>query len=259
LEWEASYDSESGLDHYEVWVDDMNVASVPAGTTSYTTSARSDGSHQWYIRAVDVVGNSTQSASTFTFTVDTTAPGAPTGLWALAASSSRIDLDWNSNPESDLDHYNVYRSTTSGFTPDFGNPVRSPSSSDYSDTGLAPSTTYYYRVTAVDRSGNESGPSVEVSATTLPSIDNIPPDPPTGLSAAPISSSQISLNWADNPENDLDYYNIYRSTTSGFTPDFGNPVGSASLSYYPDAGLTPITTYYYKVTAVDKSGNESDP
>jgi len=45
----------------------------------------------------------------------------------------------------------------------------SSTSSSYSDNGLTENTTYYYKVTAVDSSGNESDPSAEVSAKTLPS------------------------------------------------------------------------------------------
>jgi fibronectin type 3 domain-containing protein/peptidoglycan/xylan/chitin deacetylase (PgdA/CDA1 family) len=97
---------------------------------------------------------------------DTTPPAAPTGLTATAVSSSRIDLSWNANTESDLASYSVYRSTTSGFTPGTGTFVTSTTVSNYSDTGLSASTTYYYKVTAVDTSGNESGPSAQASATT---------------------------------------------------------------------------------------------
>jgi chitodextrinase len=88
---------------------------------------------------------------------DTTPPAAPTGLTATAVSSSQINLDWVNNTESDLASYNVYRD---------GSFVASTTVSSYSDTGLSASTTYYYKVTAVDTSSNESSPSSEASATT---------------------------------------------------------------------------------------------
>jgi peptidoglycan/xylan/chitin deacetylase (PgdA/CDA1 family) len=100
---------------------------------------------------------------------DNTPPAAPTGLTATAVSSSQIDLDWNANTESDLDHYSVYRDGTF---------VASTTVSNYSDTGLSASTTYYYKVTAVDTSGNESDPSAQASATTQSGA--APPPPPTG-------------------------------------------------------------------------------
>ena len=114
---------------------------------------------------------------TYTTEGDTTPPAAPTGLTATAVSSSQINLDWNNNTEGDLDHYNVYRSTTSGFTPGPGTFVAETTVSNYSDTGLSASTTYYYKVTAVDTSNNESSPSAQASATTQ---EGPPPPPPGG-------------------------------------------------------------------------------
>ena len=197
-------------------------------------------------------------AVTYSGEPDTTPPEAPTGLTATAVSTSQIDLDWANNTEGDLDHYNVYRSTTSGFTPDAGNFVAETTVSNYSDTGLSAGTTYYYKVTAVDTSGNESDPSAEASATTE-APDTTPPAAPTGLTATAVSTSQIDLDWNNNTEGDLDHYNVYRSTTSGFTPGAGNFVTETTVSNYSDTGLSAGTTYYYKVTAVDTSGNESNP
>jgi fibronectin type 3 domain-containing protein len=44
--------------------------------------------------------------------------------------------------------------------------IASPASNPYSDTGLTSSTTYYYKVTAVDKAGNEGPPSSEVPGMT---------------------------------------------------------------------------------------------
>jgi fibronectin type 3 domain-containing protein len=69
----------------------------------------------------------------------------------------------------DAHHYNVYRSTSShADAPDLSSYelIASPTTNTYSDKGLMPSTTYYYRVTAVDKAGNEGNPSDEASGTT---------------------------------------------------------------------------------------------
>jgi len=67
----------------------------------------------------------------------------PSNMHIDGTSSTSIDLDWNH--VSGKDGYVVYRSTSSdaGFTR-----VGSPSSSQFSDTGLSSETTYYYRVFA---------------------------------------------------------------------------------------------------------------
>ncbi len=94
---------------------------------------------------------------------DNTAPAAPTNLSATAVSDSQIDLDWDDNTEDDLAYYNVYR--------DGSQIATDVTVSEYSDTGLAASTTYCYTVTAVDTSGNESSHSNEACATTEAACD----------------------------------------------------------------------------------------
>jgi len=71
LTWEASSDNEPGLDHYEVWIDDNNVESVPADTTSYMTSELQLGLHRWKIVAIDVAEGRYESESEFIFTITT--------------------------------------------------------------------------------------------------------------------------------------------------------------------------------------------
>ncbi|HUU17999.1 MAG TPA: fibronectin type III domain-containing protein [Sedimentisphaerales bacterium] len=90
-----------------------------------------------------------------------------------------------------------------------------------------------------------------------PPKDRTPPAAPTDLTAEPVSSSAIKLNWADNiDDSDLDYYNVYCATTSG--GPYSRIASNVELSEYIDSGLSPDTTFYYVVTAVDTSRNESD-
>lgn len=116
---------------------------------------------------------------------DRTPPAAPTGLTAVPAGTSRIDLAWNSNTETDLNRYYVYRSLADG-----GPYARISSASDttepgYSDTGLQADTTYYYVVTAIDKSGNQSAYSSQASATTQDESS----EPSIGPRPAPIGVS----------------------------------------------------------------------
>jgi hypothetical protein len=89
-------------------------------------------------------------------------------LTATASSSSAIGLSWTTvTPPTSctISTYNVYRSTTSSFTPSASNLVGSTGSTSYSNTGLAAATTYYYAVEAVDAEGSSSA-SAHASATT---------------------------------------------------------------------------------------------
>jgi endoglucanase len=84
-------------------------------------------------------------------------PLAPTGLVATAASSSMINLSWNSvTPPTNcsISAYSVYGSTASGFTPSSANQVGSVTNGTaFSSSGLAAATTYYYKVEALDAKG----------------------------------------------------------------------------------------------------------
>jgi hypothetical protein len=98
-----------------------------------------------------------------------TVPSAPSGLTASASSTSAINLSWTADTapaNCAIAGYNVYRSTTSNFTPTSGNLIaHGVNATSYSDNGLSPSTTYYYKIEAVDAAG-VSAPSAPASATT---------------------------------------------------------------------------------------------
>ena len=95
-------------------------------------------------------------------------PSAPAGLAAIAVSSSQINLSWTAvtSPPNCSVTYNLYSSTSAAFVPSSSNRIATglvgPS---FSNTGLQPSTTYYYIVRAADLVG-ESGNSNEANATT---------------------------------------------------------------------------------------------
>jgi hypothetical protein len=118
------------------------------------------GADQPFINGIEAVESSGPSC--------TSIPSSPTGLTATASSTSAIGLTWTAvTPPANcsINSYNIYRSTTSGFTPSSANLAGSTTGTTYSNTGLTAATTYYYVVEAVDANGN-SAPSGYASATT---------------------------------------------------------------------------------------------
>ncbi len=99
----------------------------------------------------------------------TTVPSAPSGLTATTSSSSVINLSWTADTapaNCTISSYNVFRSTTSNFTPSSSNQIASGvTATSYSSTGLSASTTYYYKIEAVDAAGT-SAASAQASAET---------------------------------------------------------------------------------------------
>jgi hypothetical protein len=202
---------------------------------------------------VTAIGGSTQQTATIVVDLPADnppgAPSAPTGLAATADFGS-VSLNWDDNPEADLYGYNVYRSTTQGSG--YSLIISNQTDNAAVDSSAVNATTYYYIVTAVDLNENESAASSEVSA--LPGVDLTLPAAPTGLTATPYSGSVI-LNWADNSEDDLAGYSIFRSTTSG---SYGAAMATdLSSSDYTDTNVVNGTTYYYVVTATDTNSNDS--
>ncbi len=181
---------------------------------------------------------------------DANAPLPPTGLTATPGNSI-VSLDWNDNNETDLRGYNVYRSLSSesGYAKLNGSFL---TSSNYTDSTANGGRIYYYFVTAIDTSNNESNDSNVVSATPT---DTIAPAAPTGLTAT-AGNQTVSLDWFDNNESDMNGYNVYRSTTSGgpYTKLNGALLANSA---YTDNSVVNGTTYYYVVTAVDIVSNES--
>src|SRR5262249_26864053 len=82
---------------------------------------------------------------------DTTSPGQVTGLSVSTASTTQLNLAWTANAESDFNHYNVYRGTTSDFSvkPAATAPTGTSNTNSYQSTGLSASTTYYYKAPAI--------------------------------------------------------------------------------------------------------------
>jgi hypothetical protein len=96
---------------------------------------------------------------------DCSPPAPPTGV-AAVGKDSRVVLQWGDNTESDLRGYRVKRAEISG--DEYVVVSSLVRGSEYTATDVVNGETYYYVVTAVDRSTNESEPSAEAEATPLP-------------------------------------------------------------------------------------------
>ena len=98
---------------------------------------------------------------------DTFPPAAPQGIVAAVQpgttpGSVAVELSWSINVEPDLAGYRVYRSEQEGARGALLTPELLPSPA-YRDNSVQSGQRYWYTVTAVDRSGNESAPSLAVA------------------------------------------------------------------------------------------------
>jgi predicted phage tail protein len=225
----------------------------PDGTSATVTSLANGTIYYFLVTAVNG-DNEASSASGQASATPVGPPGAPTGLNA-AAENGEVNLSWTA-PASDggasVTSYDIYDSTTSGFT--LGAPPERSAGTSTSVTGLANGTTYYFRVTAVNQAGQSSA-SAQTSATLATSVTRAaPPGAPTVLRAV-AEDGEVSLSWTA-PASDggapLTSYDIYDSTTSGFTP--GTLAETSAGTSTTVTGLANGTTYYFLVTAVNQAG-----
>jgi fibronectin type 3 domain-containing protein len=121
----------------------------------------------------------------------------------------------------------------------------------YEKTSLIFDSTYYYKVSAVNSAGEGTASSVVSAKTNKFGTPGIP----TGVTAAPLSSSSIQITWLSPSGTDkATGYIIYRSTVA--TGTFPSIANTSSLTY-TDTGLNPSTTYYYFVVATNSYGDGS--
>ncbi|GGD83719.1 hypothetical protein GCM10010911_47380 [Paenibacillus nasutitermitis] len=87
--------------------------------------------------------------------------------------------------------------------------------------------------------------------------DQIPPGAVKGTPQASAFNFQtVDLSYGPATDNrEVDEYRIYRGTEPDFPADEAHLAGTSRGLSYTDKGLLPETTYYYKVAAVDSSGN----
>ncbi len=149
-----------------------------------------------------------------------------------------VPISWESNTDSDLRGYAVYRSNISD-----GSYVKVNSgvlsSTSWTDTGVANGSVYYYEVRAIDLVGNESGPSAPSDAvvidTTSPTVSANPP--------AGVYSQGISVTLTPSETATICY------TTDGSTPMQSSPVYTAPIEV--------TQTMILRYLAVDSAGNQS--
>jgi len=132
--------------------------------------------------------------------------------------------------------------------PTIGNPtVRTPN--------LAPGETYEIHVCALSKLGVASDWAPDPPLQVTLDADSDAPPTPTGLTATPTTTG-VLLEWNPVDARDLDHYKIYKGTTNNPTELVGET--KRPFFFWKKKNTDDYTTYYFAVSAVDTSGNESE-
>ncbi len=181
--------------------------------------------------------------------VDNSPPTIPTGLGATVLNCGEVSLNWTASTDEGGSAVRGYRIFRSG---SYVTEV-SAANTSFTDTGLSPSATYSYTISATDTAGNESLPGIPAPATTTTCSDTTPPSVPTNLHATTLDCGSVNLTWnasVDVGGSGLRGYRILRNGVYVTEVD-------ASHTTFQDTGLSPSRAYAYRVAAKDRSGNES--
>ncbi len=208
------------------------IKEVPAGTTSTTIYLASAAVQDIRVVARNAAGGNSAPSNILTIA---TKPEAPVYVNAQAASSTVIDVFWDS-----LDSCAFHVERLNGATGQWERLVSDWTSLGYRDTGLTPGTSYSYRVIAVAaNSAGDSEPSDVVTARTAPVAV-------TGLQVTDRTSNSVSLAWSD--VSGEDFYSVERSL-DGVNWTFVAYLHADTTSHTV-TGLSSGTTYHFRVTGM---------
>ena len=191
--------------------------------------------------SMPTVGVSSSGATVrITLPPDTSAPSQPGSLTAAPLDPYRVSLSWAASSDNvGVTGYGVYRNSALVAT------VTAPG---YTDSGLSPSTTYSYTVTAFDAIGNTSQPATASATTPVPPDTQAPTAP--GNLRATARSRRVTLTWSASSDNTgVTGYRVYRNNSLVAT------LPGTSLTYAQSN--VPRGTQRYGVEAFDAAGNTS--
>jgi hypothetical protein len=172
---------------------------------------------------------------------------APSDL-AAAATAKGVRLEWRGAGG----HFRILRRSEG--QPEFAE-IGASTTPEFVDGGAEFGKKYSYIVQAFEDLGENREAQSELSQeTTLTPIDTFATATPAGLRATS-SAATVELSWDANSETDLAGYRVYRSADGGA---FQKIADVGEIPTYSDRAVEHGKTYRYAVTAIDKSGNESD-
>ncbi|MBI2354093.1 MAG: Ig-like domain repeat protein [Deltaproteobacteria bacterium] len=259
LAWAASTDN-VGVAGYKVYRNGQELATVQ-GTSYSDVTVLPRSSFSYHVIAYDAAGNLSSTSNSVSVptpadpTRATVTLAAPTNLAVAGVTSGTVALTWSAPTGNVIAGYTIKRGA------DIIGTTQQP---NFSDAAVQPNITYVYTVTAYDLAGSNAEASSPLSVITpaAPDLrDTTAPTAPTGLNAASLGSSQVSLSWTESTDSvGVTGYEIIRATIINGQPGADQVIAkvSAQTTAYGDSSVASGTTYQYKVRALDAAGNISE-
>ena len=175
-----------------------------------------------------------------------TPPATITDLAATNITETTADLTWSTTDNVGITDYEVFQDITG-----VGSPVSiglTGGTASMNITGLTLGTSYDFTVYAEDAASNISLVSNTVVVAT---VDTTPPATVDDLTSSNITDVSATLSWSQVTDNvAVVDYEIFQDDVS---------IGlSGGFSSYEVGGLTELTIYRFKITAIDAANNSSE-
>jgi hypothetical protein len=253
------------LSGYKIYVDNVLKHTASPSSSSYSlTGLTADTSYTVKVVVSYSDGTETTGITKVFNTLvpeDETAPANVTNLVATPTFNS-INLSWTNPTDQDFAKVNVYEDGI------YKKSVTATEGSSANFSNLDPDTTYSFKVTSVDFTGNESsGAVIEVKTLPLPEVKKI-----KDLEATS-KFDRVKLSWTLPESEYFHHVNIYRKVVeeeSFFESLFSlgeikvyaaeeeyKPMFETNGTYWTDLTVEPETKYEYKLTSENVDGRES--
>jgi lysyl endopeptidase len=190
------------------------------------------------------------------------APATPAGITAVASAANTVTVGWGA--VAGAESYKVFRANGACGTGTYSQIAAGVTGTSYVDTSVSGLQTYSYKVTAFDQDQPCDSLQSSCASATATGVCSLAPNF-AGIASATTNNQAICSNtlaWSaaaaqcTGPVS----YNVYRSTTAGFSPSAANRIGNGVTgSSFADNG--PINfgvPYFYKVRSIDASNGSED-
>ncbi|HTY24810.1 MAG TPA: fibronectin type III domain-containing protein, partial [Desulfomonilaceae bacterium] len=217
-------------------------------TTTYTDRVANGVTYYYEVSATSSAGTSPLSSEVSATPV---APPAAPRILTYAVNSQNppaaaVTINWASTATNAT--FTIQRATNTYFTSGLVS-WSVVNATTYLDSTAAVGNRYYYRVRASNTGGNSPWSNVVTVITIVP---------PSNVTAGTPSRTSIQLTWVNDSTTGITGFSIQRATNAAFTAGlFTTTATPGTLTSRTITGLTPNTTYYFRVAARTATGSSA--
>ncbi len=238
LSWSGATD-DVAVTGYNVYQNGSLITTLGNITTYQVTGLTASTEYNFTVTALDAAGNESVVSNVVAATTDTTVPTPPI-LSSTAQTDITVDLGWT---EANLVDYSITRYVIQDENDVILEAVN-PNVFNYQVTGLSSSTTYKFKVTAI----NEGGSGATIASNELTVTTNAASSGPSlELTVTGQTDTTVDLSWAASNIADVTNYFVYKDGVV----EVNLSTASTSATSYTVTGLSSSTSYDFYVSSVN--------